>query len=213
MTTAAYIAAAVAAIAALANWWSRWADDRVTERWSKPLVMVALIGMAVVLDPVDPTVRAWFVAALVFSLAGDVFLLGDGRWFVPGLVAFLVAHLAYTVGLIAADTWDWLRFAGVAAVLVAFGATVGARIVGGARREREVLGPAVVAYLIAISSMAAAAAATGNWWALAGAALFVVSDAVLGWRQFVARAAWMSLVVMVTYHLGQAGLVVSLLHS
>jgi uncharacterized membrane protein YhhN len=213
MTTAAYLAAAIAVVAALANWWSRWADHRATERWSKPLVLLALIGVAVAIDPVDSTVRAWFVAALVASLAGDVFLLGDDRWFVPGLVAFLLAHLAYTVGLIAADSWYWARFAVAAAVLVAFGVIVGRRIVGGATRERPVLGPAVVAYLVAISLMAAAAAATGNWWALAGATLFVVSDAVLGWRQFVGRAAWMSLVVMVTYHLGQAGLVASLLHS
>jgi len=39
----------------------------------------------------------------------------------------------------------------------------------------------------------------------------VASDSVLGWRQFVADARWMPVTIMITYHLGQAGLVASLL--
>ena len=42
--------------------------------------------------------RAWFVAALVFSLAGDVLLMLPREQFVAGLSAFLVAHLCYIVG-------------------------------------------------------------------------------------------------------------------
>ena len=72
-------------------------------------------------------------------------------------------------------------------------------------------GPAVSAYLLAISLMFCAAVATGNPWAIVGAGLFVASDSVLGWRQFVGSASWMPVTVMVTYHLGQAGLVASLL--
>jgi uncharacterized membrane protein YhhN len=69
----------------------------------------------------------------------------------------------------------------------------------------------VTAYLLAISVMFCAAAATGNWIAIVGAALFVASDSVLGWRQFVSDARWMPVTIMVTYHLGQAGLVASLI--
>ena len=60
--------------------------------------------MAVTLEPVDPAGRAWMVVGLVLSLAGDVFLLGSRRWFVPGLVSFLAAHVAYVVGLLLAPT-------------------------------------------------------------------------------------------------------------
>lgn len=211
MTNAAWIFAAVFAVAAGANWWSRWTDDRRTELWSKPLALIALIGVAATLDPVDPAVRAWFVVALVCSLAGDVFLLDGDRRFVPGLVAFLLAHVAYTVGLIVAPDWSWVGF-GVGVVLtVALASTVGVRIVRAARRSEPVLGPAVSAYLVAISLMFCAAVATGSPWAIVGAALFVASDSVLGWRQFVGSARWMPVTVMVTYHLGQAGLVASLL--
>ena len=203
--------AVVFAIAAGANWWSRWTDDRRTELWSKPLALIALIGVAVTLDPVDSAVRAWFVVALVFSLAGDVFLLDGDRRFIPGLVAFLFAHVAYTVGLIVAPDWSWAGFFVGVALVVALVSTVGLRIVRAARRSEPVLGPAVSAYLLAISLMFCAAVATGNPWAIVGAGLFVASDSVLGWRQFVGSASWMPVTVMVTYHLGQAGLVASLL--
>ncbi len=73
------------------------------------------------------------------------------------------------------------------------------------------LGWAVIGYLIAISLMFAAAAATGNPWAIVGAGLFVTSDSVLGWRRFVGERRWMPVTIMVTYHLGQGALVASLL--
>ncbi|MDX2380639.1 MAG: lysoplasmalogenase [Acidimicrobiia bacterium] len=210
MTAASTAFLALFVVVAAANWWSRWSDDARLERLTKPTALVALIGVALALDPVDPTVRTWFVVALVFSLAGDVFLLGGDERFVLGLASFLLAHIAYTVGFIVADDWRWIGFA-VGAVLVGVLAlTVGSRIVAGARRSSAALGPPVVAYLLVISAMAAAAAAAGNGWAIVGAALFVTSDSLLGWRQFVTPARWMAPAVMITYHLGQAGLVISL---
>ena len=111
--------------------------------------------------------------ALVFSLAGDVFLLDGDRRFIPGLVAFLLAHVAYTIGLIVAPDWSWVGFGVGVAVTVVLATTVGLRIVRAARRSEPVLGPAVSAYLVAISLMFCAAVAFGNWWAIAGAGLFV----------------------------------------
>jgi uncharacterized membrane protein YhhN len=210
MTIAAFAFVAVFAVAAPADWWSRWTGEGRLERITKPIALLALIGVAVTIDPADAAMRAWFVVALCLSLAGDVFLLDDDR-FVQGLASFLLAHLAFTVGFVVAPAWLWARFVVAVGLVAILGVTVGARIVAGARRRSNVLGPAVIAYLVAISAMAAAAAAGGNVWAILGAALFVASDAVLGWRQFVRSVRWMSPAVMVTYHLGQAGLVVSLL--
>ena len=211
MTSAAWTFAALFALAAGANWWSRLTDGRRrTELWSKPLALIALIAVAVALEPVDQLVRAWFVIALLCSLAGDVFLLYGNRYFVPGLVSFLLAHLAYTLGFVAFDDWSSAGFAVGAVMMAVLAAAVGVRIVVSARREERVLGPAVTAYLVAISLMFCAAMATGSTWAIVGAALFIASDSVLGWRQFVADARWMPVTIMVTYHLGQAGLVASL---
>ena len=212
MTAAAWVFASVFAIAATANWWSRLSERRRrTELWSKPLALIALIGVAVALDPADQLVRAWFVVALLLSLAGDVFLLGGDRWFVPGLVGFLLAHVAYTLGMVSGDDWSRAGFVVGLATMAVLAATIGWRIVLAAGRKDSILGPAVVAYLVAISLMFCAAMAIGSTWAILGAALFVASDSILGWRQFVADGAWMPVTIMVTYHLGQAGLVASLL--
>lgn len=210
VTTAAALLCVAAASSGLANWWSRVRDDERLERWSKPLTLVALTGVALTIDPAQPDVRAWFVVALLFCLAGDVLLLDDRR-FVFGLGAFLLGHVAYGIGFVVAETWRWWAFVVAGAALAGFGATVGVRIIRGARAESAALGGPVIAYLVVISAMAAAAAAGGNWWAIAGAGLFVGSDAVLGWRRFVHDEPWMSPTVMITYHLGQAGLVLSLL--
>ena len=161
------------------------------------------------LDPADPAVRVWFVVALVFSLAGDVLLLDDRR-FVFGLAAFLCGHLAYAAGFIVAPDWRWWSAAVALGALTPLVAVAGSRIVTGARADDPKLGPPVLAYLTVISAMAITAAAAGNGWAVVGAALFVTSDTILGWRNFVDRRPWMPLAVMVTYHLGQAGLVASL---
>ena len=212
MTEAAWTFAAIFMVAAAANWWSRLSDGRRrTELWSKPLALTALIAVAVALHPDDQLVRAWFVLALVCSLAGDVFLLFGNRYFIPGLVSFLLAHLAYTFGFLAFDDWSSAGFLAGVVMMAVLAAAVGVRIVLAARRRERVLGPAVAAYLLAISVMFCAAMATGSTWAIIGAALFVASDSVLGWRQFIADARWMPVTIMITYHLGQAGLVASLL--
>ncbi|MBW7859277.1 MAG: hypothetical protein H3C43_13525, partial [Leptonema sp. (in: Bacteria)] len=41
----------------------------------------------------------WFAVAIIFSLAGDVFLMiSVDRLFLGGLVSFLLAHIAYLLG-------------------------------------------------------------------------------------------------------------------
>lgn len=212
MTDTAWAFAGVFAVASSANWWSRVSDDRRrAELITKPLALIALIGVAATLDPVDQLVRAWFIVALVCSLAGDLFLLDAARGFVPGLVSFLFAHLAYTFGFVAVGDWSWSGFVAGAVMVGALAVVVGVRIVLAARRKDRVLARAVVVYLVVISVMFCAAMATGGTWAILGAALFVASDSILGWRQFVGQAPWMPVTVMITYHLGQAGLVASLL--
>lgn len=215
MTTTAWWLAAVFAVSACANWWSRVPEvselRRRTELWSKPFALLALVGVALALVPADELVRAWFVTALVCSLAGDVFLLRGENFFVAGLLSFLFAHLAYTFGLVAGGDWSLSGFVVGVAMMAALAIAVGIRIVIAAARQERVLGPAVTGYLLAISLMFCAAMASGNTWAIVGAALFVASDSVLGWRQFVASKRWMPVTIMMTYHLGQAGLVASLL--
>jgi uncharacterized membrane protein YhhN len=180
---------------------------RDAERWLKPGALVALIGVALSLGALDTPVGRWILVALVCSLAGDVFLLGDAEGsFIRGLASFLLGHLAYVVAffLLAQPTWSPV----VALVLVAL-VIVGLRVFHGARVQGgPVLGGAVAAYMAVIGTMAALGVSLGRPVLGAGALLFLVSDAVLGWDRFVARQPWARVVVMTTYHLGQLLIVI-----
>jgi uncharacterized membrane protein YhhN len=182
---------------------------RPVEYVFKPLTLVVLTATALALDPADPTVRAWFVAGLVLSLAGDVLLMLPGDHFVPGLGAFLLAHVAYVVGLAAAGLDPLGVLAGLLVVGAAFG-LVGTRLVGALRATRSELAGPVTAYMAVISAMVVCAFGTGDGVAIAGAVLFYASDALIGWGRFVRPVDWGRLAVMVTYHLGQVLLVLSL---
>jgi uncharacterized membrane protein YhhN len=211
----------VAALAAVANWLAVWRGGPgglAVERVTKPAVMVALVGVALIW-PSEPgtgagAVRPWLVAGLIASLAGDVLLLPPGR-FVPGLGAFLLGHAAYLVAFAGLPgSVPWL----VAGVVAAAGliVTVGRVLVRAASRAG--LGVPVALYLVAICAMAVAATRTGEPAAIAGAWLFVASDAMLGWGRLREPRPGMprgggrgaGVAVMVTYHLAQALLVVAL---
>ena len=65
-------------------------------------------------------------------------------------------------------------------------------------------------YIGVISLMVASAIGTENLVAIAGATLFYVSDALIAWNRFIQEYPWGRVAIMVTYHLGQIGLVLSL---
>lgn len=195
---------AAAAVAAVTDWVAVARDDRRLELAAKPAVLALLVGAALALDPADAHERAWFVAALLLSLAGDVFLLFEERWFLAGLGSFLLAHLAYVVGFLVAGQHVGGVLVGLV-VVVALVATLGRRVM------RAAADPAVVGYVAVISLMVVTAFGSASWAAIAGAGLFYVSDLTLGWRRFVVARPWMDLVVIVTYHLAQGLLVVHLL--
>lgn len=207
MTTASWALLAVTLVFAVIDWWATWAERPDIRRVAKPATLAFLIGVAVTLTPVDPAIRTWMVIGLVLSLAGDVFLMLDEKWFVAGLGSFLLGHIAYIVGLqLAPRSWGWTAV-GLVVVLVAI-ATVGRRVVQGvaAADHPEMVGP-VVAYLVVISAMVVSAFGTAAPWAIAGASLFYASDATLAWNRFIDQRRFGPLAVMVTYHLGQIGLV------
>ena len=99
MTGPAFLLLALALAAAFFDWVAVHQEQKALEYVCKPLTLVLLIGCALALDPADEAVRAWFVAALVLCLAGDVFLMLPQDLFVLGLASFLLGHIAYIVGM------------------------------------------------------------------------------------------------------------------
>jgi uncharacterized membrane protein YhhN len=200
----------IAVVVAFVDWVAVLRDDRRTEYVAKPLTMVFLIAAALVIDPSEGGARGWFVAALVFSLAGDVFLMLPRDLFVPGLASFLVAHLAYIPGLLIMGISGAGFLAGVVLVGIAL-PLLAPRILGAISRSDDLsVGVPVGIYMVVISAMVVAAGASGSLIALGGAVSFYVSDALIAWTRFIRELRFGRLAVMVTYHLAQAALVVSL---
>ena len=211
MTGAALGWLIVAGLFAIGDWVARATKNDRLEYLCKPATLVALIATALALVPAHDlgTRRTWFVVALVCSLAGDVLLMLPSDMFVGGLAAFLVGHLFYVAGFFAHGPAG-VAFAVAAAAVVVVVAPVGFRVLRALRGRRELRIPVAV-YMVVISVMLATALATGNVLAGVGAALFVSSDAMIAWNRFVRPFRAADLGIMVTYHLGQAGLVLSLL--
>lgn len=216
MTTPAAVALVVAALFALGDWYSRLHPDAsvVTTRIEyvcKPATLVALIAAAALVDPSKSSVRMWFVAALVLSLIGDVLLMLPKEQFVGGLSAFLLAHLCYIGGFVAAGLdLPSVVLAVIGTALVV--SPVASRVLRGVAAKEPALKPPVVAYLVVIGTMLAFSAASRNPLAAIGALLFVTSDSMIAWSRFVVPFEGAPVAIMVTYHLAQAALVLSLLH-
>lgn len=208
----------LAAPVALVNWVGVARDDRRLVLPAKPLTLVLLIGAALALDADDPTVKTWFVVGLVLSLAGDVFLmLPEDRDiglpvppFLLGLASFLLGHVAYVVGMASAPDIGPLLVVSALVVSVG-GGVVAPRVVMGVKAKQPDLVIPVMAYMAVISAMVLAAGAHGVVVGLLGAASFYASDAILAWNRFIAPSRTLQIAVMVTYHLAQLGLVLSLL--
>lgn len=209
MTTTTAVLLALAAVAASIDWWAVATDRLGVEFLAKPGVIICLIGVALAIE-IDPggasnVERGIIVAALGASLVGDVVLMTPDARFEAGLAAFLLAHVLYIVALVP----DFEIGPGLVAamVIVAVGFGVAPQLLRAVRPHGQLITAAVTVYIVMVSSMGIVAAGTGLAVTALGGALFVVSDALLGWGRFVGPAPGGRVLVHVTYHLGQVGLV------
>ena len=197
---------------ALVDWYAVAREDRRTETWAKPLVLSSLLVVAVVLGATSSTAGVWLLVALVFGLLGDVALLSDSLpRFRAGVAAFLVGHLAYvacfaSLGL-PMPAWSWAGLVVLAAALFATRGVVPAT----QRLEGPALSVPVAVYSVVIGAMLLCAWFTGVPLVALGASVFVVSDAVLSIDRFVRPIPHARLILMVTYHVGQALIVAGVL--
>jgi len=185
---------------ALADWIAVAQGSRLLEYVTKP----AALGFLLLYAALGADASWFLIAALTLSLLGDVYLLLPDELFSAGLAVFLFAHLAYV-----ADFHATVLARAVWFVIVA-GASLplALRIMRGV--EETVLRVGVGVYMAAISLMVASAIATGDLLATAGALFFFASDALIAVNRFVSPFASARLAVIVTYHVGQLMLVVSL---
>lgn len=145
------------------------------------------------------------VLGLLFSMAGDIFLMLPEDRFLPGLVAFLLAHVAY---LVAFTRLVPVGGAPLAYLLIGLAEAAVLRILwpGIPRRMRL----AVVAYVIVLGMMAAQAITqaaildvpAASLGALGGV-LFVFSDSVLAYHRFRRPVRRARLIILSSYWAAQ----------
>jgi uncharacterized membrane protein YhhN len=197
---------------ALVDWYAVARGDRRTEVWAKPLVLTSLIVVAAVLGATGTAAGTWLLVALLFGLLGDVALLSDSLpRFRAGVAAFLVGHLAYLVCFaslgLTMPGWSW---AGLAVLAVALFATRGV-VPATHRLDGRALSIPVAVYSAVIGAMLLCAWFTGVPLVALGATVFVVSDATLSIDRFVRPIPHARLILMITYHVGQALIVAGVL--
>ena len=176
---------------------------------AKPVASAAFVALGwSAYAPPNPY-GAWVVAGLVLSLVGDV-CLAHPRGLRPGLVVFLLAHVAYVAGfhtLAPASSWPFPLALPFVAASVLVARWLWPRL--GAMRAP------VAAYVVVITLMVWAAASVFRagaigWLAPAGALLFYLSDISVARDRFVRREfanrAW----GLPAYYLGQTLLALSI---
>jgi uncharacterized membrane protein YhhN len=186
----------------------------------KPLTTLLIFMGAMHVPAALPFYKTLVMMGLLFSLAGDVFLMLPRDRFVAGLVAFLVAHLlyigacmggawrgeAYVDGGFRITVWELAPFVVYAAVLL--------RIL--LPHVPRALKAAVIVYAAALLVMAwqaaerGAAGLPGGMAATIGGVLFVISDSALALNRFRRPFPAVEPVVLATYFAAQTLIALSI---
>ena len=214
MTVALFVAAAVAA---LGDWVAVWQRFFRIEYLLKPLTLAVLIAATMSADlPGD--VKPWVLAALALGLIGDVALMLsrddagalDGA-FLIGLAAFLAGHVCYLAAFARFGLGGLQMLAGLLVVVGSAALTL-PRVLSGAKRAggQELLA-VVAAYAAVLAAMAVLAVGTKSVLTAIGGLLFLGSDTVLARERFVKPIRNGPVVVIVSYHLAQALIVLGLI--
>jgi uncharacterized membrane protein YhhN len=177
----------------------------------KPAATIALL-LIVGLPPHNTF--GWLITAgIVFSLLGDIFLLGDGdREFMIAVALVLVAHLLYSAAFFGVSgpsgVWSLPTL-----VVVCLTAALVRLLWPGLGKMRI----PVLVYAAAITVMVASASGTiagplpppAAVLAAAGAFVFYISDSTLAWNRFKRPYAHAGLITLSTYWIGQIGIALS----
>ena len=206
----AWVLLAALAAVALADWFAVATRRRGVEQVAKPAYVVLLGAFAWLLHADETVSGLWLLMGLALCLGGDLLLLADSdRAFGFGLVTFLLAHVAF-IGAVMTMSRRSPVWVGVAATVAVVAVVVAFVLWPLARRDMaEGLPPTIYAFVL--GTFVAVAWWSGQLLVGIGASLFLVSDGLLALGRFWREFRWLSVAVMVTYHLALLFLVLGVL--
>jgi len=193
-----------------------WKENQGLQFVAKPAVMVALFIYLWTSTGLHG-VTLWFGVGILLSLTGDVLLLWIDRFFLYGLVAFLLAHVAYLIGFNMPTSpislWGFL----MAVIIGLGGGRVMRRILSAMMEKGQTrmrIPVAVYSAVISLMLLSAMLKLTDPAWGTGasllvalGAFLFFLSDIVLAWNKFVTPIQNGRMLNIGLYHIGQICLV------
>lgn len=197
-------------------------DNRIIIYVSKPLVMVCIVVWMTVQidfeilignDVMFPLI--WFLIGMVFCLFGDIFLMGEERFFIPGLVSFLIGQILFITGFNQILPKEDYILPGV--IVLIFVVLVSVKIFSGISKgidskdkTRMKIPVAIYSFVISVMLYAALLTLMEREWnyqaallVAFGALFFYISDILNAWIRFVKPIKYARVKVMVTYYLAQ----------
>ncbi len=179
-------------------------NNKLLEFIFKPLITVSL-ALLYIVSVKKPSFL--FISALFFSFWGDVLLLFPEKYFVLGLVSFLLTHLIFIKiirGFISQlDSKSIIKSA--IFFIVYFGGIIFLIL----NNLKELLIPVII-YGLVISAFGTFALinykkskTTENLWLLIGALIFILSDSIIAINKFYSNNTLLESLIMITYIVAQ----------
>lgn len=194
--------------------WKSWSQ---LEYVAKPAVMICLFVWLFLRTGLEGN-ALWFGVGILFALAGDVLLIfHSDRMFLFGLAVFLMAQVSYISGfkeqLLHPTAWSFILIF----MIFINGVRLLRRIVAAmrAKGQNALIRPVIVyGLVISLTLFAAMSTIFDPAWSTraaflvsAGVFLFYISDLILAWNKFVSPIANGRILNVLTYYLGQIGLI------
>jgi uncharacterized membrane protein YhhN len=179
---------------------------------TKPLLMPVLLGYF--LSSQKGKIRTggkWLTGGLLFSMAGDTFLLFQDKnsiFFLLGLSAFLLAHICY-IGLfwgIKKENGIEVRWLLPVIVIIYYSVlmTVLFPYLSAMRVPVIVYGAVISIMLLLALHAVFIRGGKGGWGMAAGAVFFVMSDSLLAFNKFYQPFGGAGIYIIVTYAIAQS---------
>jgi uncharacterized membrane protein YhhN len=191
----------IALISAILTIYAKLRENELLQFIFKPLTLLAII-LLVYLNSSAPMnfYQMAVLAGLIFSLIGDVLLIRQDRYFVQGLIAFLLGHLCY----IAAFWTDPNLLSGLFYLIYVI---FFLRLLWPGLGKLKV---PVIVYAVVIATMGwMALSLTINhhdhhtFHAFLGSVVFIVSDSLLAFNKFKTKISLGPFWILATYFLAQ----------
>jgi uncharacterized membrane protein YhhN len=212
----------LAFVFAIVSWIAHWFEIRWLYLITKPLVILTLVAWSLLGSGWRGEIL-WFGLALIFSLLGDIALMvSPDRFFLQGLVFFLIAHLFYLVGFnLTFPTWQplMLLILLVCLLVLAWYIRLILKNLRSDAKNRPMQVPVLVyCAVLGLMFLSGLSKLFDPLWPLRagvlvalGAGLFVISDCILAYNRFVKPLRHVSISVLIPYHLAQAFIILGVL--